>query len=269
MFANILRADFKRVRFMRLGLVCAVFYAIVALVYLFAARDTAWVSVAAPDGTGCWGFLPDPSYRPTAGGSLEEAIASAAVAHTAFFPLLVLVVVHQLYFTDVRGTAGQASLARGASRLQFLGSKLMVATVVLQGCYLAFSLAVAAAYTTAIQPESTLAVLGSLAGKMLPNCLVNESFIVFCMAVFSWTGHGSTAAGIVFVATLVGLVAQMALGSADLPVHMGYWARASGLGGSSALLLTVLLYALTSGALFGLAAYAGIARYRERQGNAS
>lgn len=265
MFTSVLRADFKRVRFMRLGLVCAAFYLATMLVYVFAPTGS-WVSMHAPDGTGWWGFLPDPTFDlvfTEYGYPLAKAIASAAVAHTVFFPLLALALVHQLYFTDVRDSSAQVSLAHGISRFQFFCSKLVVASVVLQGCYLVFSFAAAAVYVAVYQPESMLLAFETLGGKVLLNCLVNESFIVFCMAVFSWVDHSSTAAGIVFVVTLVGLVAQMAFGNIEVPAHMGYWMKVSGFDGSSAIPLTTALFSLGSFVLFAGVAFGGSLRARK------
>lgn len=267
MVTNTLRAECKKMHFTHLGLVCAAFYAAVALVYLLA-HDGTWVSVSAPDGQGWWGFLPDPTSDLVYAASdypLGEAIVCASVAHTVFFPILALVFIHQFYFTDLQGPGAQMAFARGISQLGFFGTKLAVSTVVLQGCYLLFSVATAATYLAVYQPASAAAVIGALVGKLLLNCLVNESFIVFCMAVFSWAGNGPAAAGLIFVTTIVGLVAQLSMGGIDLPAHMGYWAKASGFDTAPEAAVSTAIFSIASFAVLAAAAYGGMLRARRPQ----
>ena len=260
MFRALLKADFKRVRFQHLHLTCAAYGLAVAATYLFA-HNSSWVMVPTIDGGGAWGFLPglaeDPAFL-AGGGSLAEAIACASVAHTAFFPILALAFVYLLCSQDVQEKAARVSFARGASRIAFFGSKLVAATVVLQAAYLLVSCGLAALYVAALQPGDLMPVVQAIAAKLFLNCLVNESFVVFCMAVFAWMPKGPVGGGVVFVATFVGLIAQMANRSVDLPVHMGYWMKASGLGATAGMVPSLVVFSFASFVLLAAVAYAGI-----------
>jgi hypothetical protein len=261
MFKRMLSADFKRIRFLHLIPLCLAYCLLISTIYL-CAHDSAWVNVPALD-AGTWGFLPQLASHSDLVESTHtppDAVACAAVAHTVFFPLLVLTFVYRLFFKDMEEYAARASFAHGVSRFSYVCSKLTAATIVLQSCYILLSIVIGVSYAVTIQPEPLAQVLSITTGKIALNCLVNESFIAFCIALFAWIRSGSAAIGVIFTATFVGLITQMAYRDAELPVHMGYWAKASGLTDFALQLPATLLFSIASFALCAAIAFVGIVR---------
>lgn len=260
MFARLLRADLKRIRYRHLYLACVVFGLIVAAAYA-SSQGSSWVSAKTI------GFIPGPVSDldlSTSSYPLEAALACAAVANTLFFPILATVFIHQLYFEDIQDCTAHVSYARGISRCTFFCAKLAATTIALQGCYLLFCAVATGVLIGVYQPATPLQVIELVTGKVLLNCLINESFIVLCMAVFSWIRNGPTGAGVIVVATFMGLIACVSSADMELPLHMGYWGRVCGLADSTGMLWSVLLFSSVSFALFALLAYGGLTRLARR-----
>lgn len=261
MFLSVLSANFKQARFRQIYLICGAFL-LLEITVLFLSHDGAWVGVGLSDGT-YWGFVPNAlalAQSLDIDIAREDAVACVAVAHTVFFPILALIILRRLLSGEIEGRVSQVSFARGVARLDYFCAKLLVATFVLQGCYILASLGVGLTWSFIYQPDSLVQTAISVVGRVALSCLINESFILFCMAVYAWIDSGPAAAGIIAVSTFAGLVLQMSSTAIVVPVHMGFWIKAGGLVEVWEFALPMLVFSLSSGVAFALLAYCGITR---------
>lgn len=266
MLVSLLKADFKRVGSMHLIVLCMGFGLITGLIYLVS-PDASWIGVGAPGGeSGYGGFLPHAVAVPEfseGGFSLGDAVASAAVAHTVFFPIFALVTIYLFFFRDISGGIVQVSLARGISLKKLFLSKLLTITVLMLVYYIVISVILGCLYAFVLCPASAGYTMEAVAEKIVLNSLVNESYLVFCVAVFSWMRNGPVAMGVVLVATLVGLVTQASMPALTLPVHMGFWIKASGLVVFGNWVWSLVIFSIVSVVLLIPIAYRGIVGLRK------
>lgn len=265
MIRNILKADFKRVFRQRQLTIVLIYVVIVAAIYCFS-QDGSWVSVnASSDGVKFWGFYPDPTQQGIFyenGYSVYDAIAAASVAHTVFFPIFAIVFIHQFFFKDTKDYLAEVSFARGISRSRYLLSKLIVISIVLQVSYFVVSFAVGLIYFFQLHPDSFAQFFGALIQKAFWNSVISESFIVFCMGLYALLRNGISATMIIFVVTFGGMILQMSLPELDIPLHLAYWMKISGMDNSSSILFSTCLFSVTSFLLFYLISYYGITKTR-------
>ena len=143
MLRTLVASDFLRVRYGRLYRIFLGYAALVAAICIL--WTDAWVVV--PRGTEIYGFFHNlmgwetELYR--AGYGTADLTASASVAHTLFFTVYTILLAHAFYGSEIQSRSVAVTFAHGTGIGTFLTSKILVATVVLQGSYLLVSGAVA------------------------------------------------------------------------------------------------------------------------------
>lgn len=171
--------------------------------------------------------------------------------------------IYLFFFRDICGGIIQVSLARGASLKKLFFSKLLTVTVLMLIYYMVISAILGCIYAFVFRPDSAVHTAEAVAEKIVLNSLVNESYLVFCMAVFSWIRNGPVAMGVVLVATLVGLITQAAMPALDVPMHMGFWIKSSGLVMLGDWVWSLGVFSIASILLLMPIAYWGVAGFRK------
>ncbi|NPD30601.1 hypothetical protein HLV37_01730 [Eggerthellaceae bacterium zg-1084] len=267
MLASLFAADLRRAVLRGLPLFLLAFCAAAATLTAFS-ENGAWVCVwAGEGGTNAWGFYP-PTYGdagllatgvPEGVSARAFALSAAAVAHTGLFPLASVVFLHRFYFEEVRSGGHLVSLARGVPRGRLFLSKLVVGSLLLQGAYVALTLFEVAWLLAPSGFVDAGSVLQCVLRRVPLNLAVNQSYILFCMAAYSWLPNGPSAAGFLVVATIAGLVAKVAIPTGFAPTHMGLWIQACGMSWSD-ISSSLALMAMLSCVPLYVVAYLGMRR---------
>lgn len=224
-FSNALRAEFFRGHRMHVGMVLALLYLGVALLYILAGAG-AWVS-AGIEGTFV-GFSADPSYFEliNVDGSVAERTVAASLAHTVLFPIASVVVVG-LLFNSQRGGANIAvSRARGTREGSLYLARVVVSSTYLTLCYVLFTLIAYMAFSASGQATDVVLLIQ----RVSLNALINISYVVVCVTAFAVFRQKALVSGGLITATFAGLIAAMSFPGDSIPVHMFHWMRACGVG---------------------------------------
>lgn len=221
-----LRSELFRAYRMHIGLVLLLLYTGVGLLYVFA-NVGAWVSVGVEDVF--IGFAPDPSYLASVasgGVGSGESVVSAALAHTALFPVFAVIVAGMLYCAPRDRSLSAVSFAKGMRACQLSFAKAIVSSLYLTVGYVLFSVVVASVYCVlGYALDITLFI-----NRVLLNIILNTSYIAVCIASFTIFRNRALVSGGLIVVTFAGLVVSMACPGTAVPMHMAYWIRTCGMG---------------------------------------
>lgn len=224
-FSNALRSEFFRGHRMHVGMVLALLYLGVALLYILAGAG-AWVS-AGIEGTFA-GFSADPSYFELINveGSVAERTVAASLAHTVLFPIASVVVVG-LLFNSQRGSADIAvSRARGMREGSLYLARVVVSSTCLTFYYVLFTLIAYMAFSASGQATDVVLLIQ----RMSLNALINISYVVVCVTAFAVFRQKALVSGGLITVTFAGLIAAMSFPGDSIPVHMFHWMRTCGVG---------------------------------------
>lgn len=218
-FSELFRARRMHVGFVLLGL-----YFGIACLYAFASSG-AWVSAGGEERF--IGFSADPSYVELIGISIPEVerFVIASLAHTVLFPVAAVLVAGMFFDTPFQGSATEVSQARGVGAFDRYLAQIAVCCLYLGATYAAFSIPVFAVYCMASLARIDTAAALLFAWRLVPNVVINTSFIVLCISTFTLLRIRPLASGGLLVLTYAGLVAAMSSTDFIAPVHMAHWMR--------------------------------------------
>lgn len=206
--------------------------------WMFVNLDTIWR-----------GFVPDPSYitAETKTG-LKDAIAFSALAGTVFLPFIDLIAC--ILFSRAAYDDNQPilSAARGNSNWHAAFSGLAVISLPIHALFaissLSMSLMLSKQY--GLQPDDIAEIVKTLLPNLALVSVVNQSFIVCCLAFDRITQNHIVSIGIMSSAFVATCVLQMTQPESIIPVHAGYWFILCSARSSIDLALSALLYSTTS-----------------------
>lgn len=250
-FSAPFRSELFRARRVHAGLLLLGLYLGIALSYAFASSG-AWVSAG---GKGRFiGFSADPSYFKLIGAGTSEAerLIAVSLAHTALFPVVAVLVTGMFFDVPARGAA-EVSQARGVGEFDRYLVRIAVCCLYLVAAYAAFSALAFAAYCAIGLARFDAAAALFLVRKLVPNAMVDASFVVLCVSVFTLLRIRSLASGGLLVLTYAGLVAAMSSPDSIVPAHMAYWIRTCGISGADET-LGAITFSMASSVLCVIAA---------------
>lgn len=247
---TVIRSECFRARHMRVGLILLLLYLGIAFLYVFAGAG-AWVSSGIEGSFS--GFSADPSYFDLIDVKADsgEYVIASALAHTVFFPILAVIVVGMLFGLPKGGASADVSRAKGVEDVLFLFARAVVSSAYLMAGYASFTLVASATYLA----FGYTVDMGLLIQRLSLIILLNESYIMVCVVVFSIVRMRALASGGLIVATFAGLIAAMSSPGSIIPVHMSYWMQACGIA-TSGTSLKAVVFSLVSMSLCLLILYA-------------
>ena len=250
MLKNLIVSDFLKSHYGRMARIFLAYGALIALLY-FTWKD-AWVVI--PRATEIYGFFDNimgwEADSLQKGYSPVSLAASAAVAHTMFFSVYVIVIDSLLYGREIESQTSEVTFARGVGVSPFLSSKILVTTVMVQGSYLLVSAAAGAVFAVRYQVADIPALVWLCCLKAFLSGLVCESFMLFCVMVYTWIRNQTVAAAFLFLYMFVGMIVEMAIANSEsilCQLHpMYYWLRICGLSDLPALVRPVGIYSVVT-----------------------
>ena len=197
---RLIRAEIIRLRWSKLLCVIIAVYALITL----AAIQTrgAWAFFQSSDGL-IMGYFPNPFCTLVKGADL---MAVAPLAHSMFFPAVMVFAVGIIIKDALDSSACAISLSRGASPLKLLSARCAVVVSFLLSIYIVYSIAFAVSMPFLFGAALSKVAWGHFAGKLLLCLLLEASYAIILVVAVSLMGSSELVLGFILMATYIGLL---------------------------------------------------------------